>query len=133
MANRFPLQRGDVAPDLSDYNFSNEADRRADQTVTVPRSNPQNYHGEFPAADQSRPEAGRLFRPGSALPNEFLSAPFPVIMQDGDNTGYPAEVREIDIDAYGDCYDTTAPMRVRTVAPAESHWDLDSDHDGHRN
>lgn len=133
MADPHALQRGDVAPDLSDYTFSNEADRRADQTVTVARSNPHNYHGEYPAADQARPEAGRLWRPGQAQPNAFLSAPFPTILMDGDNTGYPAEIHEIDINAYGDCYDPTAPMRVRTVAPAENHWDLDSDHDGHRN
>jgi len=133
MANRYPLQPGDVTPDLSDYNFSNEADRRADQTVTVARSNPHNYHGEYPAADQARPEAGRLFRPGGLMPNEFLSAPFPTILMDGDNNGSPAEIHEIDVDSYGDCYDTTAPMRVRTVSPAENSWRLDTDHDGQRN
>jgi hypothetical protein len=129
MANPKPLQRGDVAPDLSDYNFSNEADRRADQTVTIVRSNPQNYHGEYPAADQSRAEGGRLWKVGQATPNEFLSAPFPVIQMDGDATGYPAEVHEIDLDSYGDCYDPTAPMRVRTV----TNYHLDSDHDGQLN
>jgi hypothetical protein len=127
MADRHPLQRGDVAPDLSDYNFSNEADRRADQTVTVPRSNPHNYHGEYPANDQSRPEGGRLWKVGQAQPN--FAAPWPTILMDGDNTGYPAEVHELDIDSYGDCYDPTAPMRVRTV----TNYHLDSDHDGNLN
>lgn len=132
MADRHPLQRGDVAPDLSDYSFSNEADRR-EQRATVVRSNPHNYHGDFPAADQSRPEGGRLWKVGQATPNEFLSAPFPVIQMDGDNNGSPAQVHEIHIESYGDCYDPTAPLRVRTVSPAENHWNFDSDGDGHRN
>lgn len=132
MANRFPLQSGDVAPDLSDRHTSTEADRRQPQT-TVARSNPMNYHGDYPAADQSRPEGGRLFKVGQATPSEFLAAPFPVISMDGDNNGYPAEVHEIDILSYGDAYDTTAPVRVRTVAPAESNWSMDTDNDGHRN
>lgn len=132
MANKYPLQPGDVAPDLSDYNFSNEADRRSQET-TVARSNPMNYHGEYPAADQSRPEGGRLWKVGQAQPNEFLSAPYPVIQMDGDNNGYPAEVHEIDICSYGDSYDPTAPMRVRTVSAPENHYNFDSDHDGHRN
>lgn len=127
MADPHPLQPGDRAPDLSDYNFSNEADRRG-QTVTVVRSNPQNYHGEYPAADQSRPEGGRLWKVGQAVPN--FSAPFDVIQMDGDNNGYPAEVHEIDIDHYGDSYDPTAPMRVRDVS---REWSLDSDHDGQKN
>lgn len=124
------LQRGDVAPDLSDYNFSNEADRRPG-VVTSAKSNPQGVHGEHAANDQGHAE-GRLWKVGQAVPNDFLSNPG-VIFMDGDNNGSPAEVREIDLDAYGDCYDPTAPLRVRTVAPSESHWDLDSDHDGHRN
>lgn len=130
MADRHPLQPADVAPDLSDYNFSNEADRREQRTAPA-RSNPQNYHGEYPAADQSRPEGGRLWKVGQAVPN--LSAPFNVILMDGDNTGYPAEVREIDILQYGDAYDPTAPVRVRIVAPNENHWGLDSDQDGKLN
>jgi hypothetical protein len=129
MANRFPLQRGDVAPDLSDYNFSNEADRRADQTVVAPRSNPHNYHGEWPAADQAQAEGGRLWKCGQMEPNDFLSAPFPTILMDGDNNGSPAEVREIDIDSYGDAYDVTSPLRVRMA----DNYNLDSDHDGKLN
>jgi hypothetical protein len=128
MADPHPLQPGDVAPDLSDYNFSNEADRRG-QKATVVRSNPMNYHGDYPSADQSQAEGGRLWKCGQAMPNEFLSAPFNVIRMDGDNTGYPAEVREIDIDSYGDAYDPTSPMRVRTV----DNYSLDSDHDGKLN
>lgn len=116
MADRHPLQAGDVAPDLSDYNFSNEADRRD-----------QNYHGYRPAADQARAESGRLWKVGQAMPN--LSAPFNVIRMDGDNNGQPTEVREIDMDAYGDCYDPTAPLKVRTVP----NYHLDSDHDGFLN
>jgi len=131
MADPHPLQSGDRAPDLSDYNFSTEADRRADQTVTVVRSNPQNYHGDYPAADQSRPETGRLWKVGQAVPN--FGAPFQTILMDGDNNGMPAEVHEIDIDSYGDAYDPTAPARVRLVSPSENSWNLDSDHDGQRN
>jgi hypothetical protein len=52
---------------------------------------------------------------------------------DGDANGMPAEVHELDIRAYGDAYDPTVPMRVRTVAPSENHWNFDSDGDGHRN
>jgi len=126
-----PLKQGYSAPDLGIEQLAQDADRRADQTTTVVRSNPHNYHGENVAADQAQAASGRMFRPGTAMPN--LRAPFTVISMDGDNTGYPAEVHEIDINMYGDAYDSTTPMRVRTVAPAESHWDLDSDHDGHRN
>ena len=133
MADRHPLQPGDVAPDLSDYNFSNEADRRADQSAMAPRANPHNYHGEWPAADQARPEGGRLWRPGQVQPNDFLSAPFQTILMDGDNNGMPAEIHEVDILSYGDAYDPTVPARVRIVAPSENHWSLDSDNDGHRN
>jgi hypothetical protein len=125
MANRHPLQPGDVAPDLSDYSFSNEADRRSQETMTA-RSNPMHYHGEYPAADQARPEGGRLWKVGQAVPN--FSAPFSVIEMDGDNNGQPAEVHEIDIYSYGDGYDPTAPMRVRT-AP----WSMDTDNDGKKN
>lgn len=133
MANKYPLQAGDVAPDLSSHTFApQEADRR-EPSVTVARSNPQRSHGENVAGDQDRAASGRLWKVGQAMPNEFLSAPFPVIMMDGDNNGYPAEVHEISIDSYGDGYDPTAPIRVRTVAPADNHWTLDSDHDGHRN
>jgi hypothetical protein len=132
VADKHPLQPGDVTPDLSDYNFSNEADRREQETYKV-KSNPMNYHGQYPAADQSRPEGGRLWKVGQAMPNEFLSAPFSVIQMDGDNNGMPAEVHELNIREYGDAYDPTSPLRVRTVAPAESHWDFDSDGDGYRN
>jgi hypothetical protein len=131
MANRYPLQPGDVAPDLSDYNFSNEADRRADQVVHAVRSNPHNYHGDYPAADQGQPESGRLWKVGQATPTQ--AAPWPVVLMDGDNNGNPAEVHELSIREYGDCYDPTSPMKVRTVAPSESHWDVDSDGDGYRN
>jgi hypothetical protein len=121
MSDPHPLQPGDRAPDLSDHNFSNEADRR-DQRVAG-----SNYHGNYPSAAQDRPEGGPLWKCGQATPNEFLSAPFNVISMDGDNTGYPAETHEIDIDSYGDCYDTTAPARTRDVT---SVWHLDTDHDG---
>lgn len=126
MANKYPLQPGDVAPDLSDYNFSTEADRR-DPVVTKVRSNPMNYHGDFPAADQSRPEAGRLFKVGQATPN--FAAPFETIYMDGDASGQPAEVHEINILEYGDSYDPTAPIRTRVA----DNWTLDSDNDGKLN
>lgn len=133
MANQFPLQPGDKAPDLSDQRSSTEADRREQRAVTAQALNKQNYHGEYPAADQSRAEGGRLWKVAQATPSEFLSAPYPVIRMDGDNNGMPAEVREINILNYGDGYDTTAPLRVRTVAPSENIWNLDSDQDGQRN
>jgi hypothetical protein len=130
MADPHALQRGDVAPDLSDYNFSNEADRRT-QEVTKARSNPMYYHGEYPAADQARPEGGRLWKCGQAVPTQ--QAPWNVIAMDGDNNGSPAEVHEINIREYGDSYDPTGPAKVRIVAPNESHWDVDTDNDGYRN
>jgi|SRR5579864_3951634 len=129
MAHQMPLKEGYSVPDLGDHQNSTEADRRADQTVTAVRSNPHNYHGDYPASDQSRPEGGRLWKVGQATPNSFLSAPFPTIMMDGDNNGMPAEVHEIDVDSYGDCYDPTSPMRVRVA----DNYHLDSDHDGHLN
>lgn len=128
MADRHPLQPGDITPDLSDYNFSNEADRR-EQVAHVGMANPQRKHGPFMADDQSQAAAGRLWKVGQAAPEDFLSAPFQVIMMDGDNNGNPAVVTEIDLDKYGDCYDPTAPMRIRTV----DNYSLDSDHDGHLN
>lgn len=127
MANKFPLQDGDFAPDFSDYNASSEADRRSPD-VTVVKSNPMRGHGENMAADRNAPE-GRLWKVGQVSPNSFLAAPFPVIEMDGDNNGNPAEVHEVDIYAYGDGYDPTAPMRVRTV----DNYKLDSDFDGHLN
>ncbi len=130
MADPHPLQRGDMSSDLSDYNFSNEADRRQPETYTV-KSNPMYYHGEYPATDQARPEGGRLWKVGQATPTQ--QAPWNVIMMDGDNNGSPAEIHEISIREYGDAYDPTSPMRVRTVAPNESHWDVDTDGDGFRN
>lgn len=130
MANRYPLQPGDVAPDYSDSSSSTEADRRPQQ-ATVVRANPMSYHGDFPAADQSQPEGGRLWKVGQASPTR--SAPWDVIQMDGDNNGIPAEVHEIDIYSYGDAYDPTSPMRIRQVAPAEAAWSFDSDMDGHRN
>jgi hypothetical protein len=117
MANRFPLQPADASSDLSDYSFSPEADRRSQQST-----------GANPAGDMDRPE-GRLWKVGQAVPNDFLMAPFPVVHMDGDNNGSPAEVHEIDILKYGDCYDPTAPIRVRTV----DNYKLDSDNDGHLN
>jgi len=125
MADPHPLQRGDRSQDLSDYNFSNEADRRSQETYT-PQSNPMYYHGEFPAADQARPEGGRLWKVGQAVPN--FQAPWNVIAMDGDNNGMPAEVHELNMDMYGDCYDPTAPARVRTA-----DWHVDTDHDGNPN
>jgi hypothetical protein len=130
MARPYALQPGDVAPDLSDYNFSNEADRRPQETVVENSSAPMHYHGQYPAADQSRPEGGRLWKVGQAQPNEFLSAPYPVIAMNGNGTDTADEVHEVDIYKYGDSYDPTSPMRVRDVG---SEWQLDSDFDGRRN
>ena len=130
MSDPHPLQPGDRAPDLSDYNFSNEADRRTQETYKV-KSNPMYYHGQFPASDQAQAELGRKFQVGSLQPN--FQAPWNVIAMDGDNNGSPAEVHEINIREYGDSYDPTAPAKVRIVAPNESHWDFDSDNDGFRN
>lgn len=130
MADPHPLQRGDMSQDLSDYNFSNEADRRSQETYTV-QSNPMHYHGQYPAADQAQAEGGRMFKVGQATP--AMRAPWPVVEMDGDNNGMPAQVHELNIREYGDAYDPTAPMRVRTVAPAESHWEVDTDYDGYRN
>lgn len=127
MADPHALQRGDVSPDFSDYNFSNEADRRQPETYHSP-SNPMNYHGQYPAADQAQAEAGRRFKVGQATPT--MQAPWSVIEMDGDNNGQPAEVHEIEILKYGDCYDPTSPMRVREVG---SEWKMDTDNDGQRN
>ena len=128
MADRHPLQAGDVTPDFSDYNFSNEADRRQ-PGVAPARSNPMNYHGQYPAADQAQAEGGRIYKVGQATPT--FQAPWPVIEMDGDNNGTPAEVHELDVSHYGDSYDPSAPMRVRQVSSSE--WSMDTDHDGKRN
>lgn len=37
---------------------------------------------------------------------------------------------ELDMNKYGDCYDPTAPMRVRDVS---REWSMDTDNDGDKN
>ena len=120
MANKYPLQAGDVAPDLSDYNFSNEADRRSQKADEL-----------HPSGDMGHAN-GRLFKVGQAYPIDSHSAPFTTISMDGDNNGQPTETYEIDIRSYGDAYDPTAPLKVNIVAK-DKHWDLDSDGDGQLN
>jgi hypothetical protein len=130
MADKHPLQAGDVTPDLSDYSFSNEADRRQNKVHAGVGEATQHAHFEDTAAgDTARPHPGRLFKVGTASPSDFLAAPFPVVRMDGDNNGTPGEVIELNIDRFGDGYDTTDVMRVRI----SNDWSMDTDNDGRLN
>lgn len=123
MANRFPLQAGDVAPDFSGRDASPAGDRRPQDSAPV-----EPFNG-----NQAAPQAGSpvypLFRDGYVEVSPFLKAPFAPVETAGDTTGEGTKVYEIDTCSYGDSLDPTAPMRIRPV----DNYELDSDFDGHLN
>jgi len=116
-----PLQTGDQAPDFSRTDSSTSADRRQQREEGV---TPEFGRNRAPQHDAP---IGMSWRAGQLPPNSFLSAPFAPVNSDDPNE---IEVRELDIASYGDCYDTTSPMRVRDVS---REWDVDTDHDGRKN
>lgn len=123
MAHNFPLQAGDVSSERGRRDASPAGDRReqnieSEQSVTGTNAAPQAGKPMYP-----------LFPVGSLEPSSFLAAPFPVIKMEGDTSGEGTKIHEIDIYSYGDNWDSTAPIRVRTV----DNYDLDSDFDGHKN
>lgn len=68
---------------------------------------------------------GTMWRAGQLAPSG--SAPSPTV---SDDTSEADVVRELDTQKYGDCYDSTAPMRVRDVS---RQWTMDTDNDGDKN
>lgn len=124
MANYFPLQAGDRAGDYSESQSSTAADRRPTK-----QNNVQPEHGENRAPGFNSPEYP-LFQVGNLAPSPFLSAPFPVVSTEGDTSGTGTTVHELDVLSYGDCYDPSAPTRVRDVA---NMWSVDTDSDGTNN
>jgi len=124
MANKYPLQAGDRAPDFSGRDASTAGDRRTQASPPV-----ESFEGNQAAPSKHQPDAGPLWRPGQIAPEARNSAPFPCIHTEGDTSGTGTKVYEIDICSYGDTYDPTAPTRIRTV----DNYELDSDYDGHLN
>lgn len=101
-----------------------DADRRSQVTAPV-----SSVSGNNQAADKDEPVESQLYKVGYINPSSFLMAPYDPVYCEGDTSGTGTEIRELDIDTYGDDYDPTAPIRVRTA----DNWHLDSDHDGHLN
>lgn len=66
---------------------------------------------------------GTMWRPGQLAPASAIRT-----SAEASNDSEGDTVHEVDVDKYGDCYDSTAVARVR-IAP----WSLDTDHDGHLN
>lgn len=124
MANKFPLQAGDRTPDLSD-SFINgpEADRREQDAPPVSAPMEQN------AARSLEAPVTPLWRDGQLAPVRHM-APFDgvCVHTEGDTSGDGTTTHDVDIYSYGDCYDPTAPTRVRT-----KDWVVDTDFDGSPN
>lgn len=123
MANPFPLQVGDVAPDFSGRDASPAGDRRRSDAAPV-----EPFNGNQ-AAPQLDSPVYPLFRDGYAEMKSEHCAPFAPILTQGDTSGEGTKVYAIDVYSYGDTYDSTAPSRIREA----DNWTLDSDFDGKRN
>lgn len=132
MANRFPLQSGDRAPDFSSTDSSRAGDRRPamqDTRNDRPKGNTwepeEQYNGISPEFGSNRSGASpapEVWRAGSPAPT------FRIPSAESSPEGAETEVREVDICLYGDGYDPKSPMRVRVV-----DWNVDTDYDGEPN
>jgi hypothetical protein len=121
MANRFPLQAGDVAPDFSGRDDSPAGDRRNQSVESV-----QSEEGTNRAPQHTEP-VSPLWKCGQVAPISKHSAPFDPVHNEGDTSGDGTTIHSIDIYSYGDCYDPKSPTRVREVG---SEWSVDTDFDG---
>jgi hypothetical protein len=123
MAHPYPLQSGDRSTNQSGRDASTAGDRRDQNIESV-----QSYDGHNSAPQGDTPR-GPVYGIGDMAPSPFLCAPYPVVHMEGDTSGEGTQIHQIDIYAYGDSLDSTAPIRVRTV----DNYELDSDFDGHKN
>lgn len=122
MAHPYPLQPGDRTQGQSGlYESSPAADRRPDKSGLA------NQPGEYAAPEYGAAETP-LYKIGY-LDRAKHAPPYEVVNMAGDTSGTGTQEYEIDMCAYGDSLDPTAPMRIR----AADDWTLDSDNDGHRN
>lgn len=122
MANKYPLQAGDITPDFSGRDSSPAADRRAQETASVQSNQGSNYASATPASV--------LWQPGQVAPVKH-TPPFDTIRMEGDTSGDGTEIFAIDIYSYGDCHDPKAPTRINDVT---SEWaSVDTDFDGAEN
>jgi hypothetical protein len=116
-----PLQAGDrLTTRGSSTDSSSAADRRSQVVGSVQSENGENRSGGSPASPE--------FKVGY-LGNLLHRPPFDPVLCEGDTSGEGTKIYDIDVAAYGDSYDPTAPMRVRFA----DQWQMDSDHDGKLN
>ena len=121
MSNYYPLQPGDRSTTQSRTDSSSAADRRKQEVESV-----ESKAGTNSAPGHDEPMYP-LYKVGYLTPSEFLVAPFTPVLCEGDTSGEGTKCYEVDVDSYGDCYDSTAPARVRDVSGI---WHMDTDHDG---
>jgi hypothetical protein len=121
MSDPHPLQAGDRSSNQSRTDSSTAADRRSQEVGSIHSEEGENRSGMSPAPP--------MFKVGYLNPSGFLTPPYNPVFCEGDTSGEGTKCYEVDIDAYGDSYDPTAPIRVRQA----DQWSLDSDHDGHLN
>jgi hypothetical protein len=119
MAHPKPLQPADRAPDFSTSDASTAADRRSPDYNSVTES----WEGANAAPQRKAPEMLQ-WAPGSLAPSSFLMAPFPVDYHEKQD-----EIKELDIEQYGYCFEPKSTVRV-TQAPAVFH---DYDNDSYNN
>lgn len=100
-------------------------------TPTVDSSTSADRRSQDSSGSQAAPQkdspTAPVFRTGMLEPNSFLRAPFDTTTVD---EGANDNVVQLDRNTYGDCFDPTAPTRVRDVGSA---WQMDTDHDGNKN
>lgn len=121
MANKYPLQAGDIAPDFSERETSPAADRRDQHAAPV-----SSYEGDQDAPSLTSSVAP-LWKCGQVAPTSKNTPPFEPVHMEGDTSGDGTTIHSIDIYSYGDCYDPKSPTRVREVG---SEWSVDTDFDG---
>jgi hypothetical protein len=126
MPNRYhPLQPGDRTQGQSGlFENSPAADRRPASQSGFANPPGENAAPEFGEAETP------LYKIGYLTPIAKHSAPFECVHTDGDTSGTGTKMYMIDRDEFGDCWDPTAPARVREVG---SEWQVDSDGDGSKN
>ena len=122
MANKFPLQAGDVAPDFSERDASMTGDKR--EPVVAPVSS---FNGVNASGDGTH---SPIWKAGQVAPISKHSPPYAAIHTEGDTSGDGTVLYPVDVYSYGDCYDPHAPTRVREVA---SEWKVDTDFDSSLN
>jgi hypothetical protein len=123
MPNRYhPLQPGDRTQGQSGlFENSPAADRRPTSQSGLAEPPGENAAPEYGSAEFP------LYKIGYLDVIAKHSAPFDVVRTEGDTSGTGTQEYQIEIREFGDCWDPTAPERVREVGSA---WSFDSDNDG---